>query len=114
VACFEVLVDQSHGHRTFADGRRDPFDRAAAHVAGREDAGQARLEQRQPKAVAIAVPRRAGGTGLGEDETVIVERDLVTEPAGMGLRADEDEQCAARDRAALAGLVVLDRGVISR
>ena len=38
-------MDERHRDRSFADGRRDALDVAAAHVADGEDAGQAGLEQ---------------------------------------------------------------------
>jgi hypothetical protein len=41
----QVLVDELDRHRPFADRGRDPFDRPAAHVSGREHAGTAGLEQ---------------------------------------------------------------------
>ena len=55
----QVRVDELHGHRALADGRRAALGRAGAHVARREDAGHARLEQ--------VVGARVGA---GEDEAV--------------------------------------------
>ena len=52
------LVDERDGDRSFADGRRDALDVAAAHVADREDAGQAGLEQIRRRGPAASSPRR--------------------------------------------------------
>src|SRR4029077_20788788 len=41
----QVRMHELDSHRAFADRRRAALRRAGAHVAGREDAGNARLEQ---------------------------------------------------------------------
>ena len=41
----EILVDEGDHHAAFADARGDALDRVAAHVAGGEDAGDARFER---------------------------------------------------------------------
>ena len=74
-----------------ADG--DALDRAQAHVAAREDAGDARFEQ-----VGIAVARPAPGLHhvvAGQDIAARVARDLRRQPLGLRVGADEDEQAAA-------------------
>jgi len=48
---FEILVDELHRHRAFADRRGDALDRTRAYVSGGEHARMAGLEQ----------VRRAGG-----------------------------------------------------
>src|SRR5215218_4674873 len=40
-----MRMDQLNGHRSLADRRRAPLRRAGPSVAGREDAGDARLRQ---------------------------------------------------------------------
>ena len=82
-------MDELDGHRSFADGGGAALGRAGADVAGREDAGNARLEQ--------VVGVRCGA---GEDEAVVVARDGVVEPLGARQRAEEEEQ--ERERQALA------------
>ena len=72
-----------------------------------EHPGAARLE-RQRLAVALGTLPVAGGLRPGEYEAALVERHLIREPARVGQRADEDEQHARVEPAALAGLVVLD------
>jgi len=42
---FEVVVHELNGDGALADGRRNAFDRPVAHVTGREDAGDAGLQQ---------------------------------------------------------------------
>ena len=86
-------MDERDRHAAFADGGGDSLDEARAHVAAREDPGHARLEQ-----VRIAVARPVGGGDVvaGEDEPALVERDLRREPAGLGVRADEDVDAARR------------------
>src|SRR5258708_30715629 len=41
----QPAVDERHGHRSLADGRRAAFDRPAAHVTCREHSGQIRLQR---------------------------------------------------------------------
>ncbi len=48
----QVLMDQPHRHRTLAYGKRDPLDRATAHVARREDPREAQLQE-------VRFPRRS-------------------------------------------------------
>src|ERR687889_1641527 len=53
------------------------------------------------------IPRPGGGVAPGADKTTIVERELVSEPARIGLRTDEDEELARLKSAALTAPVVL-------
>ena len=53
-ARLEVVVHEPHGHRALADRGGDALDRAAAHVARGEHAGQAGLEQRRLGALLAA------------------------------------------------------------
>src|SRR5829696_4198437 len=87
----EVLVDELHGHRSFAHGGGTAFGRAGADVAGREDAGNARLEQ------VVGAGRIAG-----KDEPVGGARNGVVEPLRARLRAEEEEE--ERERHLLAAL----------
>ena len=65
----EVGVHLAHCQRAVADRRRDALDDRGAHVAGREDAGHARLGQ----------PARAG-LGPGDDVAPLVALDLARQP----------------------------------
>lgn len=82
----QVLPHELYRHRAFADRGRDPFGRAAAHVPGGEHAGQVRLQQRRPDRT------ERDGIAAGADQTVAVEGDPATQPAGARPRADKDEQ----------------------
>ena len=56
-------MNEGDGDRTFADRGCDTLDIARAHVADREHAGQARLEQVRSageRPLACASPRRVG------------------------------------------------------
>src|SRR5690349_23540674 len=43
----QPAVDERHGHRSLANGRRATFDRSAAHVPGGEHAGQIGLQRQR-------------------------------------------------------------------
>src|SRR6266851_2170867 len=43
----EALMHELNRHRAFANGRGDAFDRASAHIPGREHARPARFEQKR-------------------------------------------------------------------
>src|SRR4051812_9560398 len=112
----EVFEDEPDGHRSLADRRGHPLDRSAADVTGGEDAGPARLEEvgRAGEVPTLGRGRGQDGRGTGEDETVVVERELIAEPPHVGLGADEDEHGARVEGAALAGGVVLDDDALER
>ena len=76
-----MRVDELHGHRAFADGRRAALGRAGADVAGREHAGNVGLQQ------VVHV-----GRGAGEDEAVAVAADGIVEPFGTRQCAEEEDQ----------------------
>ena len=74
--------------------------------------GHARLQQ-----VGVAVERPAAGrahVGAGEHVAAAVERDLGRQPAGLGVRADEDEQPAGVEAGRLAGRAVADLDRLER
>ena len=73
-------MDELHDHRSFADRRRASLRRARPDVTGRVDPGDTRLEQ-----------VFATGCGAGEDEAVVVARDLLIQPFGVGPRTQEEE-----------------------
>src|SRR5918997_4784018 len=103
-------VYEANGHGPFAHCRCHPLDRSASHVSCREHSSSAGLEKVPllPDLPPRAVPPSAGGVLPGEDVPAIVERELVSEPACIGLRADEDKELARLYPAPLTGLVVLD------
>jgi hypothetical protein len=66
-----VLVDAGDDRSALADRAADALDRAGAHVADREDAGDARFER-------CALTGRAGlrAGASGDDEAGLVELDV--------------------------------------
>src|SRR5215469_9260291 len=106
---FQIAVQNRDGGSAIAYGRTDPFDRAAAHVTGGEDARQAGLmQQRRPvggPAGSMAV-RVVQQVRAGEDEAPPAPRDRVAEPFGPRFGTNEDEQGVGRDRPARLGLPV--------
>src|SRR4051812_47640686 len=78
-AVADALVHHADRDRSLADGGGHALDRAAAHVPGREDAGEAGLEHERSLLVIRA------GAGTGEDIAARVERDARAEPARVGL-----------------------------
>jgi len=68
-------------HRAFANGRGDAFDRASAHIPGREHARPARFEQ---KRLTCGSPgSRACQIRSGPDEPFRIPLDFRREPTGM-------------------------------
>ena len=78
-------VDLRHDCRTFAHRRRHAFGRARASIADREYAGHAGLE-RQGGAAGRAAIRK---TAAGQDEALVIGRNAIHEPAGIGIGAYE-------------------------
>ena len=99
-----MLMDQPHRHGALAHREGDPLDRAAAHVARREHARQARLqEERLSRKVTpeIAAERGTVQRRARQDKTALVELDGSLEPGGVGLGTDEDEEGPRPQDAAL-------------
>src|SRR5437016_3196878 len=87
-------MHEGDGDRSFADGRRDPFDVSGAHVADREDSRPAGFEKMR-----LPGKRPAGGCQIlrskvrtGLDETAAVECDASVEPLRGGNGARDHEQ----------------------
>jgi len=89
-------MDQLDSHRALTHGRRHSLDGPMPHVAGDEDARQARLKEER-----IAIKRPAIGARAGrgawqiwasQDETLRVARQDTRNPLGARLRANEDEE----------------------
>ena len=75
------LVHEADDHRSLAHGRGAALHRTRAHVAGRVDPRDARLQQ-----------RLRARFGAGENEAVGVARQRVAEPIGARRRTEEQEQ----------------------
>src|SRR5438552_12912294 len=76
-------------HRALADRGSDAFDRVGSHVAGREHAGAAGLEQ---KRFSLACPVRGlRQRWTGSDEPLAVPLVFRRQPAGPRHRTDEAE-----------------------
>ena len=94
-------MHRAHRARALADRGGDALQRAVAHVADREHAGQRRLErQRRARRERRPSTTLVGQRAIGEDEAGAVERHRVAEPGGRRLGADEAEQPGARRRCA--------------
>src|SRR5215472_8661466 len=76
-----MLMDELHRHRTLADGGGATLSRARSHIARREDAGNARLEQ------AVRSRRLSG-----QYEAVRVACNRVADPTGARIGAEETEE----------------------
>src|SRR5450432_3769949 len=82
-----VLHERDRG-TALADARGDALDAAMAHVAGREDAGHARLQQ-----VGVAVERPRRGCEIRDiapsaHEAASVADDLLGQPTGVRIGSD--------------------------
>jgi hypothetical protein len=88
-------MDQPHCHRALPHRGGAPVDRAAAHVTRGEYSRHASLqEKRLPRTFlpVVLMERRIVQLPAGQDEAVLVQFDGTLEPAGVGLRADEDKE----------------------
>ena len=99
-------MDGANGGRALADGPGDALDGAKPHVAGREHAGQTRLEG---QGWAGQQPRAPGNVAAGQDESTIVHLDEVAEPLCARLGADHHEHGRGGDLFTLAGPDILER-----
>src|SRR2546426_12835938 len=94
-------------HRALADRGSDAFHRVGSHIAGREHAGAAGLEQ---KRLSLAGPVRGlRQRWTGSDEPLAVPLDLRREPVGPRHRTDEAEHRRRLHCPLLPGLAVEDR-----
>src|SRR5262245_10588918 len=82
----EVAVECGNDLRAFTDRSGDALDRTRAYVADGEDSAPAGFQ------------KLAGGIvefGAGEHEAFTIERDAgVTQPVGVGVGTDEEEEMA--------------------
>ena len=86
-----MLVHESHDQRALADGGRAALDGSGAHVAGRVNAGHARLEQPV-----------GPGVLAGQHEAALVPSHDVAEPFGARVGSEEEEQEGEGDPLAVA------------
>src|SRR5919107_4165918 len=111
-ACIgQVLMDQPHCHRALPHRGGAPLDRAASHVTRGEYARHASLQQKRlPKQFlpVVLIERRIVQLPTGQDEAALVEFDTPFEPAGVGLRTDEDKERPYPKSPAFPRAVVLD------
>src|SRR5437588_5439204 len=101
-------MNEGDGDRSFAHGRRNPFDAAATHVSHGENVRQTGLKQVRPAGQgpvrSVQVLWRQNGASL--NEALVVERDAAIEPAGVGSGASHDENVANLVFLGLPGLPI--------
>ena len=79
-------MHEADGHGALADRAGDALHRVVAHVAGGEEAGQARLEQERLRDPGSS-RATASTCGTGEDEAALVAGDDAVEPGGVAAAA---------------------------
>lgn len=85
-------MNRLNGGRSLANGCGYPLDGAAARIAGRKDSRPACLEiMRRP----ICFPLVAG-IGACQHKPILIERDTVAKPAGIGLSPKKKENMPDR------------------
>ena len=101
-------MNEADRHGALADRRRAAFDRSAPNISRSEYARQTRLEKkrrpplRAPKVVAHHIERYRPA---GQDETLLVKLHAATQPFGVRIGPDEEEQCRRVDPRLNAGIV---------
>src|SRR5262249_45020016 len=104
----QVAVHEWDSDRAFPHGGGDSLDCSPADVTRGEHPGQARLKKhRMPVGVPPGI-RVVEHVLAGEDETRPVPREVLAEPFGPWLGADEDEQAVGWDTSPHPGLYVLN------
>src|SRR5215216_3803587 len=104
-------MDQPHSHRALPRRGGDSLDRATAHVASGEYSWHARLQRvwlARKSPPGVFLERGAVQRLPSQDEAAFVEFDNSFEPAGVGLRTDEDEDGSRPEGSTRARAVVLD------
>src|SRR5262249_45660608 len=89
-------MDELDGHRSFADAASHSFDRAVAHIAHGEDAGdigfqQERIAIESPSFRALPVTDKIRAS---EQESTLVALDQVGQPIRPRQGPDENEHSA--------------------
>jgi hypothetical protein len=85
----QVLVHKSDGHTTLADCGRNAFDRAQAHIAASENAGDTRLEQKG--ITVVRPPPRLHHVVTGQHVATTIARDFGWQPPCVGIGSNEYE-----------------------
>ena len=88
-------MNEAHRHGALPDRRRAAFDRSAPNISRGEDARQTRLEEkRRPPLCApeIAAHRIKRHGRTRQDETLLVKLHAATQPFGVRIGPDEEEQ----------------------
>src|SRR5262245_66148267 len=88
----QMFVHHADGGRALTNGGGNALDRAMPYVAGREYAGQARLERQRLAMVRPLRSRQLEKVTTRDDVTLWVASDLVGEPMVVWDAADHDEQ----------------------
>src|ERR1019366_6483062 len=102
----EALMDELNRHGAFADGRGDALHGAGPHIAGREDAWPAGLQQKR-----LPPGSPVWGTCQfrpGPDEPLRIPLDFRRKPTGSRVCADKTENSRGFYGPFLAGLAVND------
>ena len=103
-------MDHLDDDRAFAHAGGHAFHRGVAHIAGRENTGNAGFEQIGIAIQGPAFGARAAGRkgGAGENEAVFVHGDHAFQPVGAGRGADKDKEATRIEEVDSAGPVVDD------
>ena len=97
-------MDHSYRNRALPHRGGDSVDRSAPNVTDGEDSPPAGFEQQRSRIIARSLIGDACTGGNGQDVSAVIERDLPTQPAGVRLGPDEDEQRPdRRERASPTG-----------
>src|SRR5437762_13255419 len=104
----ERRMNEADRHGALAYRRCAAFDRSAPNVSRGEHARKAGLqEKRRPALCApeVAAHRIERNGGAGHDETLLVKLHAATQPLGVGIGPDEEEQRRCLDPRLDAGIV---------
>ena len=107
-------MNEADGHGALADRRRAAFDRSAPNISRGQHARQTRLEEkRRPPLCApeIAAHRIKRHRRTRQDETLPVKLHAPTQPFGVRISPDEEEQRRRVDQRLNAGIVADADGV---
>src|SRR2546426_7895191 len=107
----QVSMDEVNGHCPFADAGGDTLEGPVPHISGGEDTGDAGFQEERfaLKRPALRRLSLAHQVSAAENEALLVALHHALEPTCMRLRANEDEQCACRERLFLVRFVIGDR-----
>src|SRR6516165_8823616 len=101
-----MLAEKPHRHAAFTSRRCDHLGRARANISDGEHAGPAGLDQERiaaQRSPRVTLNESAAQCWPGEDEAVIVEGELCSEPLCRRLSTDEYDHRTGLDCASFAG-----------